>query len=129
MAIETLYRGESRSRTIRLKDAEGTAIPHGNIEDVRVLLFVNQTVVARYAKVLPEDDTQEYVELAELDDDGEYAFSFTGEDTADWPKGTLAIEVFMKLTSDLEGGLRRIVRSNLYNIQESMTVTDAPTEA
>jgi hypothetical protein len=129
MAIETLYKGESRTRTIRLKDSEGTAIPHGNINDVRVLLFVNTTVVARYAKVLPEDDGQGYIELTEEDDDGEYSLSFDGDTTAEWPKGTLHMEVYISLESDtIDTGLRRIARQELYNIRESMIIADAPTE-
>jgi len=94
MAATNFYTGQAERITVTHKDANGTAIPHASILDVRYILrHENGDSLAKYRKVAPSDWTELTTEAAA----GAYTLEIEEKDSKEWMAGKVYLEWYIKI--------------------------------
>lgn len=94
MAATTFYQGQAERVTVTHKDANGTAIPHASINDVRYILrHENGDSLKKFRKNAPSDWTALTTEAAA----GEYTLEIEEKDSKEWPEGKIYLEWHIKI--------------------------------
>lgn len=117
MAATTLYQGMAERVTVTHKDANGTAIPHASISDVRYILRAeNGDSVKKFRKVAPSDWTALTEEAAA----GAYTLEIEEKESKEFPEGKLYLEWFIKIVdADFVDDYKPMGVYHLFNVEET----------
>jgi hypothetical protein len=117
MAATTLYQGMAERVTVTHKDANGSAIPHASIADVRYILRAeNGDSLKRYRKTAPSAWTALTEELAA----GAYTLEIEEKDSKEFPAGKCYLEWFIKIVdADFVDDYKPMGVYHLFNIEET----------
>jgi hypothetical protein len=117
MAATTFYQGMAERVTVTHKDANGTAIPHASINDVRYILRAeNGDSLKKYRKTSPTDWTALTVEAAA----GAYTLEITEKDSKEFPEGKCYLEWFIKIDdADFTDDYKPMGVYHLFNIEKT----------
>lgn len=94
MAATTFYQGQADRISVTHKDANGTAIPHASLNDVRYILrHENGDSLKKFKKNAPTD----WASLTQESDAGKYTLEIEEKESKTWPKGMIYLEWFIKV--------------------------------
>jgi hypothetical protein len=94
MAAATFYQGQADRISVTHKDANGTAIPHASINDLRYILrHENGDSLKKFRKNAPLDWDRVDTEV----DAGKYTFEIEEKDSKNWPPGMVYLEWHIKI--------------------------------
>lgn len=115
MPEKIFYIGRSAYRTFIIKDADGTAIDHANIDDIEVVLTVGETQVMQFSKLSKAD----YTDLEQEAEAGMYSMKITEADSLQFPpsESGMHMEIWRKypLAEMPAEGLKLISKVKLYD--------------
>jgi hypothetical protein len=117
MAATTYYTGQADRISVTHKDANGTAIPHASIVDVRYILrHENGDSLKKFRKTAPADWTA----LTTETDAGKYTLEIEEKDSKNWKKGKVYLEWFIKIdNADFADDYKPMGVYHLLNIEET----------
>lgn len=117
MAATTFYTGQAERVTVTHKDANGTAIPHVSLNDVRYILrHENGDSLKRFRKTAPSD----WFELTTESGAGQYTFEVEEKETKEWPEGKVYFEWFVKIdNADFVDDYKPMGVYHLWNVERT----------
>jgi hypothetical protein len=110
-----IYKGEDKKIVLKLKDKSGAPIIIDNGENIKVLLTVNDTEVAKFSK--EEEDGFEDINTGS--NPGEYYILIKRENSSSFPSGLMRMEILIKReNSDFPEGYHSSGKTPLGKVVE-----------